>query len=131
MKRLLAIALHPITYFRFKKNQEMMELFSTSCKFLGIDKPSIWDIDNICDSTNKLLCILHDDRHVLDGLPNVKSTLYWTLLMSRFKQLTITREETRELLDLYQFTLNHSKGTDVMDVAAMHNLMVQMFGNFI
>ena len=131
MKRLLAIALHPITYFRFKKNQEMMVLFSTSCQLLGIDKPSIWDVDHIHDAMYKLLCILHDDKHALDGLSNVKSTLYWTLLVSRFKQLTITREETRNMFDLYQFTLNNSKGTDVMDVAAMHNLMVQMFGNFI
>ena len=110
MKRLLAIALHPITYFRFKKYKEMMVLFSISCKFLGIDKPSVWDIDNIHDAMCKLLCILHDDKYALDGLSNVKSSLYWILLASKFKQLTITRAKVKELLDLYQFTLNNIKG---------------------
>ena len=79
---------------------------------------------------------------MLDDTPIVKQRLFWTMFLSKFKKLEITREEAKMVLDFY----NHMRGdisdliehgsitnskADLFAVVCQMDLMVQMFGNLI
>ena len=140
MKRLLAITLHPITYFRFKRMQEWIVLLWASTKLLNIEEPSVWDVDRIHETINLVYKEFHECPTMLDDTPIVKQRLFWTMFLSKFKKLEITREEAKMVLDFY----NHMRGdisdliehgsitnskADLFAVVCHMDLMVQMFGN--
>ena len=142
MKRLLAIALHPVMYFRFKRMQEWIVLLWASTTMLKIDEPSVWDVDRIHETINHIYMALHEYPNALDDKPLAKQRLFWTLLLSKFKQLEITREEAKLVLDFYNdmqgdiYNLIEEKGitdfkADVFAVVCQMDLMVQMFGNLV
>ena len=142
MKRLLAITLHPITYFRFKRMQEWIVLLWASTKLLNIEEPSVWDVDRIHETINQVYEAFHECPTMLDYTPIVKQRLFWTMFLSKFKKLEITREEAKLVLEFY----NEMRGElaqmieekDVTDLKAdlfavvYHmDLIVQRFGNLI
>lgn len=133
MKRLLAIATHPWMYYQFRKGQEQMVLLFAACHFLNIKDPTLWDVDRLNVALNQILEALHEDPHLLDDNKPVMEHLFWTRALSRFKKLTITREETRVMMEKYNFTIDHIKkdNPSTFDVVMTHILMVKMFGNLI
>lgn len=142
MKRLLAITLHPITYFRFKRMQEWIVLLWASTTMLKIDEPSVWDVDRIHETINRVYGAFHECPDMLDDTPYAKQRLFWTLFLSKFKRLEITREEAKLVLDFYNdmrgdiSNLIEMKGVtdlkaDLFAVVCQMDLMVQMFGNLI
>ena len=142
MKRLLAIALHPITYFRFRRMQEWIVLLWASTTMLKIDEPSVWDVDRIHETINRVYEAFHECPDMLDDNPLAKKRLFWTLLLSKFKRLEITREEAKLVLNFYNdiqgdiSNLIEKKGitdfkADVFAVVCQMDLMVQMFGHLI
>ncbi len=142
MKRLLAIALHPITYFRFKRMQEWIVLLWASTNLLKIDELSVWDVDRIHETINRMYGVFHECPTLLDDTPISKQRLFWTMLLSKFKKLEITREESKLVLDFYNSirgdisNMIERKGitdlkADLFTVVCQMDLMVQMFGNFI
>lgn len=140
MKRLLAITLHPITYFRFKRMQEWIVLLWASTNLLKIDEPSVWDVDRIHETINRVYEAFHECPTMLDDTPIVKQRLFWTMFLSKFKKLKITREEAKMVLDFYNYmrgdisdliehgSITNSKA-DLFAVVCQMDLMVQMFGN--
>ena len=142
MKRLLAIAFHPITYFRFKRMQEWIVLLWASTTMLNIDEPSVWDVDRIHETINRVYGAFHECPDMLNDNPLAKQRLFWTLFISKFKRLEITREEAKLVLDFYtdmrgdMSRLFEKKGVvdlkaDLFAVVCQMDLIVQMFGNFI
>ena len=142
MKRLLAIALHPLTYFRLKRMQEWIVLLWASAKFLDIEKPSVWDVDRIHETINQVYRAFHECPDILNITPTVKRRLFWTIFLSKFKTLEITREEAKRVLDLYNNTCGYisyliERGevpyqkADLSAVVCHMNLSVQMFGCYI
>ena len=142
MKRLLAITLHPITYFQFKRMQEWIVLLWASTNLLKIDEPSVWDVDRIYETINQMYNAFHECPTMLDNTPIVKQRLFWTMFLSKFKKLEITREEAKLVLEFY----NEMRGelaqmieekdvtdlkADLFAVVCHMDLMVQMFGNLI
>ena len=142
MKRILAIAFHPITYFRFKRMQEWIVLLWASATMLKIEEPSVWDVDRIHETINRVYGAFHECPDMLDDTPEAKQRLFWTLFLSRFKRLEITREEAKMVLDFYNdmqgslFHLIEKKGitdlkADMFTIVCQMDLMVKMFGNMI
>jgi hypothetical protein len=142
MKRILAIAFHPITYFRFKRMQEWIVLLWASATMLKIEEPSVWDVDRIHETINRVYGAFHECPYMLDDTPEAKQRLFWTLFLSRFKRLEITREEAKMVLDFYNdmqgslFQLIEKKGitdlkADMFTIVCQMDLMVKMFGNMI
>ena len=133
MKRLLAIALHPFVYYQFRKCQEQMVLLYATCAFLRIEEPSVWDVDRIHDMLNEVLATLKSNPHILDGNELVKGHLFWTRLLLRFKSLTISREEVKNILEKYDFTVKNLKKEKpgAFDVVVIHVAMVAAFGELI
>ena len=140
MKRLLAIALHPIAYFRIKRMQEWIVLLWASTNLLEIESPSVWDVDRIHETINRVYRAFHEYPHVLDDIPHAKQRLFWTLFLSKFMTLEITREEAKLVLDFYNnmqgdlSQLIDEKGitdfkADLFTVVCQMDLMVQMFEN--
>lgn len=139
MKRLLAIALHPVMYFRFKRMQEWIVLLWASTTMLKIEEPSVWDVDRIHDNINRMYEAFHECPTLLDDTPISKQRLFWTMFLSKFKKLELTREEAKMVLDFYNSirgdisNLIEEKGitdlkVDLFTVVCHMNLMVQMFG---
>lgn len=140
MRRLLAITLHPITYFRFKRMQEWIVLLWASTKLLNIEEPSVWDVDRIHETINLVYKEFHECPNILDDTPIVKQRLFWTMFLSKFKKLEITREEAKMVLDFYNYmrgdisdliehgSITNSKA-DLFAVVCHMDMMVQMFGN--
>ena len=142
MKRLLAIALHPVMYFRFKRMQEWIVLLWASTSMLKIEEPSVWDVDRIHETINRVYAAFHECPTLLDDTPISKRRLFWTMYLSKFKTLEITREEAKLVLDFYNdmrgdlAQMIEEKGVtdlkaDLFTVVCHMDLMVQMFGNMI
>lgn len=142
MKRLLAIALHPVMYFRFKRMQEWIVLLWASTNLLKIDEPSVWDVDRIHETINQIYGAFHEHPDILNDTPLAKRRLCWTMFLSKFKRLEITREEAKLVLDFYNSMrgdisdLIEEKGitdlkADLFTVVCQMELMVRMFGNLI
>ncbi len=142
MRRLLAIALHPVMYFRFKRMQEWIVLLWASTNLLKIDEPSVWDVDRIHETINRMYGAFHECPTMLDDTPISKRRLFWTMFLSKFKKLEITREEAKLVLDFYNnmrgdiSDLIEEKGitdlkADLFTVVCQMDLMVRMFGNLI
>ena len=117
-------------------------LLWASTNLLKIDEPSVWDVDRIHETINLVYKEFHECPTMLDDTPIVKQRLFWTMFLSKFKKLEITREEAKLVLEFY----NEMRGElaqmieekDVTDLKAdlfavvYHmDLMVQMFGNLI
>ena len=142
MKRLLAIALHPITYFRFKRMQEWIVLLWASTRMLKIEEPSVWDVDRIHETINRMYGAFHECPTLLDDTPISKQRLFWTMFLSKFKTLEITRDESKMVLDFYNDMRGglaqriEEKGiadfkVDLFTVVCQLDLMLQMFGNLV
>ena len=142
MRRLLAIALHPVMYFRIKRMQEWIVLLWASTNMLEIESPSVWDVDRIHETINRIYAAFHEYPAALDAMPLAKKRLFWTLFLSKFRTLEITREEAKLVLDFYNnmqgdlSQLIDEKGitdlkADLFAVVCQMDLMVQMFGNII
>ena len=142
MRRLLAIALHPVMYFRIKRMQEWIVLLWASTNMLEIESPSVWDVDRIHETINRIYAAFHEYPPALDAMPLAKKRLFWTLFLSKFKTLEITREEAKLVLDFYNnmqgdlSQLIDEKGitdfkADLFTVVCQMDLMVQMFDNMI
>ena len=140
MKRLLAIALHPIAYFRIKRMQEWIVLLWASTNLLEIESPSVWDVDRIHETINRIYVAFREYPNVLNDNPLAKQRLFWTLFLSKFMTLEITREEAKLVLDFYNnmqgdlSQLIDEKGitdlkADLFTVVCQMDLMVQMFEN--
>lgn len=129
-------------YFQFKRMQEWIVLLWASTNMLGIEEPSVWDVDRIHETINRIYAAFHEYPDALNDTPLSKQRLFWTLFLSRFKTLEITREESKMVLDFY----NHMRGdisdliekkgitdlkADLFTVVCHMELMVQMFGNMI
>ena len=134
--------MHPITYFRFKRMQEWIALLWAATNLLKIDEPSVWDVDRIHDTINQIYGAFHECPDLLDDTPLAKQRLFWTMFLSKFKKLEITREEAKLVLDFYNTMqgdlsdmIEKSGVTDLkadmFSVVCHMDLMVQWFGNFI
>ena len=133
MKRLLAMIAHPVTYYRFRLAMEQMILLHAACEFANIKDPSVWDVDRINEVLNQMLQAFHEDPHLLDGNKLVMEHLFWTRLLSRIKNLSISREGTKLVLEKYNFTTNYidKEKPTTFDVVLTHICLIQMFGNLI
>jgi len=133
MKRAIAIALHPVTYYRFRKVQEQIVLLYLACEILGIEQPTVWDVDRIRETISRTLDAMHDVPSMLDGSPCASEHLFWTRLASRFARLTVTRECVKEMVEMYGITEKSIRveSPRPLDVVAAHVAMIKMFGEFV
>lgn len=132
MKRLLAIVRHPVLYCWMRMEAERMLILNGACAMLGIENPTIWELDQIHEKMNEILKILHDSpemRKWFKGMPNVRFNIRWTLFLSRFRLLSVTREDVKRLLDLYNNALNvlSKENPTITDVVSTHIMMIRMF----
>ena len=137
MKRLLAIVRHPILYFWVRMESERMVLLHAACTMLGgIEKPTVWDIDRIHEKMNMALHIFHNDASIRKWFKDKRSVgagLKWTLFLSRFKQLNVTRDDVRRLIDLFNNAVNvlSKKNVTIDDVVAVHRIMAMSFEKYV
>ena len=131
MKRLFAIIRHPRLYHWFRKTQERMVVLNAACKLLEIQEPTVWDVDRIHNAMCDILGCIHRNPRMFHDMPIIEDNLYWTILMSKFKRLSISREETKRVLDEYDFTIQYLGGTGknptMVDVVSSHVMMVKLF----
>ena len=115
-------------------------LLWASTKLLNIEEPSVWDVDRIHETINQVYEAFHECPTMLDDTHIVKQRLFWTMFLSKFKKLEITREEAKMVLEFY----NDMRGelaqmieekdvtdlkADLFAVVCHMDMMVQMFGN--
>lgn len=110
MKRLLFVLCHPRLYVLMRKEVEHLVLFHTACMMNENETPTVWDIDNIHEMMNKILTLIYMSPEIRDwfkkSTPIVRDCLKWTLFLSRFKLLSVSREEVKRCFDLYENALN-------------------------
>lgn len=136
MKKLLAILRHPILYFWIRMESERMVLLHAACTMLGLDKPTVWDIDRIHEKINECLFTFHNSpemRKWFKSLPSINASLRWTMFMSRFKCLAVTRDDVRRLIDLFNNAVNvlSKENVTIEDVVAVHRVMAMSFEKFV
>ena len=129
MRKLIAVLLHPFMYYRLKKAQEQMVFLYYACLLLKISEPSIWEVDRIRSTVDELLGLLHDMPHALDSHMKVKTHLFWTILLSRFKKLSVSRDEIKELLEKYN-GLKQYVGKENPGVVDVMNLNIELVNRF-
>lgn len=132
MKRLFKIVSHPFKYYDFKRNQERIVLLYAASTILNIEDPTVWDVDMLNKMLNVVLKTIHRNPNIFDKLKMVKRDLFWTRLLSRFKQLEISREETKQIVDLYNTILGSIKSENPMmsDVVIGYSLLIERFDIF-
>ena len=133
MKRFLAIVRHPIVYFWFKRNQEQMLLLHSSCSVLKIDEPTVWDVDKIYTQFNVLLKAIHENKNLFKTTPFVKKHLFWTIFLSRFTTLSISRESAKRIIDEFNFTIKTlpNETSNITGVVTSYIQMVNLFHVFV
>jgi len=113
-------------------DKEKFLIFCASCLRKEVEDPTVWDVDTLTDASNQFLVLLHNEPTMFDGMPNVKKSLFWIRLMSRFKVVKFNREDTRKFVEMYSAFkgLLDSKLPKVGSVEVFH--MWQIIGdNFI
>ena len=129
MKRMFAILKHPIDYFNLVRLREWVVLLQASTIMLKIDEPSVWDVDRIHQNINAMYEIFHKDPNVLNKNKTVCKHLFWTLLLSRFKRLEISRESAKYILDFYEHMKSSSTDKDALfGLMVFLNVAIEMFG---
>lgn len=110
MKKLFAILRHPRLYVLMKIETERLVLFHTACMVNENETPTVWDIDNIHEMMNKILELIYQSQGIREWFkkfsPTLRACLKWTLFLSRFKMLSVSREEVKRCFDLYENALN-------------------------
>ena len=129
MRKLIAIARHPVDYFNLVRLREWVVMLQASTMMLKIDEPSVWDVDRIQQNINAMYEVFHEDPNVLDENKMVCRHLFWTLLLSRFKKLEISRERAKYVLDFYEYRKSSFKDkNELFELVVFLNAAVEMFG---
>ena len=129
MKRMFAILTHPINYFNLVRLREWVVMLQASTMMLKIDEPSVWDVDRIHQNVNAMYEVFHEDPNVLNDNKILRRHLFWTLLLSRFKRLEISRERAKYILDFYEHMKSSLTGKDeLLRLMVFLNMAVEMFG---
>lgn len=129
MKKVLAILCHPIVYFCVVKDLEMMVLFNCACTLLDLPEPTVWEVDKINEMTNSILYTMRSSPDCIGNNRNVKSCLFWTRLILKFRDVTVSRDTTWHCLDLYNNATKviSKENVTLDDALAAHMLMVKKF----
>ena len=128
MKRMFSILKHPIDYFNLVRLREWVVMLQASTMMLKIDEPSVWDVDRIHQSINAMYEVFHKDPNVLNENKTVRKHLFWTLLLSRFKQLKISRERAKYILDFYEHMKSpFNRKNELFELMVFLNDAVEMF----
>lgn len=129
MKRMFAILTHPVDYFNLVRLREWVVMLQASTMMLKIDEPSVWDVDRIQQNINAMYGVFHEDPNVLKESKLLCKHLFWTLLLSRFKQLEISRERAKYVLDFYEYMKSSFKDkNELFELVVFLNAAVEMFG---
>ena len=129
MRKLIAIARHPVDYFDLVRLREWVVMLQASAMLLKIDEPSVWDVDRIRQNINDMYEVFHKDPNVLNENKVVCRHLFWTLLLSRFKKLEISRERAKYVLDFYELMKSSFKDkNELIELIRFLNEAVEMFG---
>ena len=129
MKRMFAILKHPIDYFNLVKMREWVVLLQASTVILKIDEPSVWDVDRIHKNINAMYGILYKDPNVLKKSKLLCRHLFWTIFLSRFKRLEMSRERAKRIIDFYEHMKSSFTGkNELFELVRNLNRSVEMFG---
>ena len=129
MKRMFAILMHPVDYFNLVRLREWVVLLHASTTMLKIDDPSVWDVDRIHKNINAMYGIFHKNPNVLKESKLLCNHLFWTLLLSRFKRLEISREKAKYILDFYEHMKSDFEDkNELFGLIKFLNTWVEMFG---
>lgn len=129
MKRMFAILMHPVDYFNLVRLREWVVLLHASTTILKIDDPSVWDVDRIHKNINAMYEVFHKDPNILKESKLLCKHLFWTLLLSRFKRLEISRERAKYVLDFYELMKSSFKDrNELVELIRFLNEAVEMFG---
>jgi hypothetical protein len=126
---MFAILKHPVEYFNLVRLREWVVMLQASTMMLKIDEPSVWDVDRIHQNINAMYGVIHEDPNVLKESKLLCKHLFWTLLLSRFKQLEISRERAKYVLDFYEYMKSSFKDkNELFELVVFLNAAVDMFG---
>lgn len=129
MRKLIAILKHPVDYFNLVRLREWVVMLQASTMMLKIDEPSVWDVDRIHQNINAMYGVFHKDPNVLKESKLLSRHLFWTLLLSRFKRLEISRERAKYVLDFYELMKSSFKDkNELVELIRFLNEAVEMFG---
>ena len=129
MRKLIAIAQHPVDYFNLVRLREWVVLLQASTMMIKIDEPSVWDVDRIHQNINAMYGIFHKDPNILKESKLLCRCLFWTLFLSRFKLLEISRERAKYVLDFYEHMKSSFKDkNELFELVKFLNAAVEMFG---
>ena len=133
LKRMCAILKHPYLFYQMVRDKERMVIFHCACTLMELDKPTVWEVDKIHAMMNEALLNIYRDRPVFAAQREICDKLFWTLLVSRFKQLSVTREDTRRCLELYDNCVSvlPKENVTVEDAVIAHIVMVNKFEHFV
>ena len=133
LKRMFSILKHPHLFYQMVRDKERMVIFHCACTLMGLDKPTVWEVDKIHETMNEALLNIYRDRQLFAAQREICDKLFWTLLVSRFKQLSVTREVTRRCLELYDNCVSvlPKENVTVEDAVIAHIVMVSKFENFV
>lgn len=139
MKKLFAILRHPRLYVLMKIETERLVLFHTACMMNENETPTVWDIDNIHEMMNKILELIYQSQGIREWFKKSSQTLSaclkWTLFLSRFKLLSVSREEVKRCFDLYENALNMvskcRENPTMTDAIHAHLFAVNAFEKFV
>ena len=126
---MFAILTHPVDYFNLVRLREWVVMLQASTMMLKIDEPSVWDVDRIHKNINAMYEVFHKDPNILKKSNLLCKHLFWTLLLSRFKQLEISRERAKYVLDFYEYMKSSFKDkNELFELVVFLNAAVDMFG---
>jgi len=129
MKRMFAILTHPVDYFNLVRLREWVVMLQASTMMLNIDEPSVWDVDRIHKNINAMYELFYKDPNILNENKMVCKHLFWTLLLSRFKRLEISRQRAKYILDFYEYMKSSFNGNDeLFELMVFLNMAIEMFG---
>lgn len=73
--------------------------------------------------------VFHKDPNVLKESKLLCRHLFWTLLLSRFKQLEISRKRAKYILDFYEhMKSSFTDKNELFELVRFLNMSVEMFG---
>lgn len=129
MKRMFAILKHPVDYFNLVRLREWVVMLQASTMMLKIDEPSVWDVDRIHQNINAMYEVFHKDPNILKESKLLRKHLFWTLLLSRFKRLEISRERAKYILDFYELMKSAFEDkNELVELIRFLNEAVETFG---
>ena len=129
MKRMFAILKHPVDYFNLVRLREWVVLLHASTTILNIDELSVWDVDRIQQNINAIYGIFHKNPNVMKKSKLLRKHLFWTLLLSRFNRLEMSREKAKLILDFYEhMKSSFTNKNELFELVRFLNASVEMFG---